>query len=105
MAQWRHQFSERTHSSRVRDREEILANAIATWNSTLAVDRTPSLRKKLLRLADDLLAAILKEKRAYLDRTTLDKHSKNYQLEAKQILALQECGGVTILRTMGAEEY
>ena len=102
MAQWMHQFSGNTHASRVNDRRDILSNAIATWNTAATEDRTAQMRKKLLRLADDLISAMIKEKQAYLDRTELDEQSANYQTKTEEIQTLQECGVDGILRSMGA---
>jgi len=100
MAQWIHQFSGHTHSSRLHDRRTILSNAIAIWNAEAPEDRTPQMRKKLLRLADDLLSAMIKEKHAYLDRTELDEKSQSYLSKSKEIQTLQDCGGDGILRSM-----
>lgn len=61
----------------------LLQRAIATWNETSADDRTSVMGKKLLRLANNLVAAMLKEKKAYLDRTVLDRQSDYFKQKAK----------------------
>ncbi len=63
------------------------------------------MRKKLLRLADDLLSAMTKEKKAYLDRAELDKRSGSYATKAEEIQGLKECGVYEILRSMQAAEW
>ena len=95
-----HQFTGHTHSSRVNDRRTLLSNAIIVWNAADPEKRTPKMRKKLLRLASDLLSAMTKEKQAHLDRTELDEESKSYQSKTIEIQTLQECGGDGILRSM-----
>ncbi len=79
MAQWLHMLTGNTHGSLVRDRADLVVRAIETWNATDVNNRTSALRKKLLRLADNLLAAMLKEKKAFLDRKFLDQQSDNYK--------------------------
>ncbi len=69
---------ENTHGSLVSDRADLLVRAIETWNGTDVDNRTSAMRKKLVRLADNLLAAMLKEKKAFLDRTFLDQQSQSY---------------------------
>jgi hypothetical protein len=66
-------FTGNTHGSLVGDRADLLSLAIETWNATDVDNRTSAMRKKLVRLADNLLAAMLKEKKAFLDRTFLDQ--------------------------------
>lgn len=105
MAQWMHQFSGHSHASRVEDRRSILSNAVDEWNAEKPENRTPQMRKKLHRLAEDLLSAITKEKQAYLDRTELDKQSTNYLTKTEEIQALQERGIDGILRSMRASEW
>ena len=94
-----------THASRVSDRRTVLSNSIAVWNVAAPENRTPQMRKKLLRLADDLLSAMAKEKRAYLDRTVLDEQSASYLTKTEEIQTLQECGVDRILRSMRASGW
>ena len=105
MAQWMNQFSGHTHSSRVDDRRQILSDAITAWNAAVPEKRTPQMRKKLLRLAVDLLSAMIKAKQASLDRSELDKQSESYRNKSEAIAALRECGGDGILRSMGASGW
>jgi len=105
MAQWMHQFSGHIHLSRVNDRRAILSNAIIVWNAAALENRTIQMHKKLLRLGDDLLSAMTKDKQAYLDRTELDEKSESYLSKKKEIQTLQECGCVGILRSMHASGW
>ena len=82
-----------------------MSNAIIVWNAAAPESRTPQMRKKLLRLADDLLSATTREKHAYLDRTELDEQSASYLSKTKEIQTLQECGGDGILRSMHASGW
>lgn len=78
-------FTESTHGSLVGDRADLLNRAIESWNATDVDDRTSAMRKKLVRLADNLLAAMRKEKKAFLDRTFLDQQSDNYKKKKQEI--------------------
>ena len=68
-------------------------------------NRTPQMRKKLLRLADDLLLAMTKEKQANLDRTELDEQSAGYLEKTEEIHTMQECGVDGILSSMRASGW
>ncbi len=63
------------------------------------------MRKKLLRLADNLLAAILKEKKAYLDRAFLDQRSENYRNKQEEIEQLRFAGVDSLLVKMGTANW
>ena len=105
MAQWLYMFTGNTHGSLVRDRADLVVRAIETWNATDVNNRTSAMRKKLLRLADNLLAAMLKEKKAFLDRTFLDQQSDNYKKKKQEIEQLRFAGVDSLLMKMGASNW
>ena len=63
------------------------------------------MRKKLVRLADSLLAAMLKEKKACLDRTFLDQQSENYRKKKQEIEQLRFAGLDSLLMKMGIANW
>lgn len=105
MAQWLRMFTGNTHGSLVRDRADLLVSAIDSWNSTDVDNRTSAIRKKLERLADNLLAALLKEKKAFLERTLLDQQSENYKKKKQEIEQLRFAGADSLLVKMGAANW
>jgi hypothetical protein len=105
MAQWLYMFTGNTHGSLVCDRADLLSRAIATWNATDVDNRTSVMRKKLVRLADNLLAAMLKEKKVFLDRTFLDQQSENYKKKKQEIEQLRFAGVDSLLMKMGAANW
>ena len=105
MAQWLHMYTGKTHGSLVRERTELLQRAIATWNETGLGDRTSAMRKKLLRLANSLVAAIRKEKKALLDRTTLDRHSDYFKQKSMEIEQMRFADVDALLLEMGASAW
>ncbi len=105
MAQWLHMFTGNTHGSLVRDRANLLVQAIEAWNATDADNRTSAMRKKLVRLADSLLAATLKEKKAFLDRNFLDQQSENYIKKKQEIEQLRLAGADSLLMKMGIANW
>ena len=105
MAQWLHMFTGKSHLSRVRDRAALLERAVANWNAVGVDDRTLAMRKKLQRLADDLLRAIAKEKRAFLNRTVLDEQSETFKSGLEEIEDLLMRGPDAILQAMGASGW
>ena len=105
MAQWLYMFTGNTHGSLVGDRADLLSRAIATWNATDIDNRTSVMRKKLVRLADNLLAAMLKEKKVFLDRTFLDQQSENYKKKKQEIEQLRFAGVDSLLMKMGAANW
>jgi hypothetical protein len=105
MAQWLYMFTGNTHGSLVGDRADLLSRAIATWNATDVDNRTSVMRKKLVRLADNLLAAMLKEKKVFLDRTFLDQQSENYKKKKQEIEQLRFAGVDSLLMKMGAANW
>jgi hypothetical protein len=98
-------FTGNTHGSLVGDRADLLSRAIATWNATDIDNRTSVMRKKLVRLADNLLAAMLKEKKVFLDRTFLDQQSENYKKKKQEIEQLRFAGVDSLLMKMGAANW
>ena len=105
MAQWLQMFTGNTHGSLVRDRTELLLCSIEAWNATDADNRTLAMQKKLLRLANNLLAATLKEKRAYLDRTMLDQQSDSFKQRAQEIEQIRCAGADFLLLKMGTRDW
>lgn len=105
MAQWKYMFLGKSHLSKVRDRTELLEQAILQWNSMEPSERRPSLRKKILRLADGLLSAVCKEKKAYLDRTTLDEQSERFKSGLAEIQRLLDEGPNAILSSKGTLDW
>jgi hypothetical protein len=101
VAQWLGQFSGRTHESRVKDAEMNLRRAIDAGHE----------RKNILGLAEKLLAARVRQRKARLSRlkevTTGDSREENAHaiVSMEQSLSEIEAGGVAeILREFGAEE-
>lgn len=98
-------FTGKNHGSLDRDRTELLVRAIETWNATDADNRTSAMRKKLVRLADSLLAAMLKEKKACLDRTFLDLQSENYRKKKQEIEQLRFAGVDSLIMKIGIANW
>jgi hypothetical protein len=100
VAQWKGQFSGRTHESRVKDAEVTLRRAIDS-------DHEP---KNVLSLAENLLAVRIRQRKACISRmresTTADSPAENAQAIVSMERALREIegGGVAaILREFSAE--
>ncbi|MCU0714422.1 MAG: hypothetical protein MUC43_20405 [Pirellula sp.] len=105
MAQWLNMFTGNTHGSLVRDRADLVSRAVETWNATDVDNRTLAMRKKLVRLADNLLAAMIKEKKAFLDGTLLDQRSEDYKKKIQEIEQLRFAGVDSLLRKMGVANW
>lgn len=68
MAQWKHQFSDKTHWSKVSDREKLLRHAVEVYRAMQAEDERAVQAKKVLRLAQRLLNARIRAKKARINQ-------------------------------------
>lgn len=64
MAQWSRQYSGNTHGSRVQDYEQSLAHAINVYRDSECADNRAKQRKTVFRMADRLLAARMRMRKA-----------------------------------------
>lgn len=89
MAQWRGQFTDLTHVSKVADREEQLRCAVATFHLSNQPDGKSKRAKSVMSLAKRLLAARVKLLKAMSNRMgpmSVESRKKDPFLEQLQVV-------------------
>ena len=84
MAQWSGQFTGNTHLSKVHDRESQLRRAVEAYRKCEAEPNRDARAQTVLRLAERLLAARVKAKRAQI--TALDPRDTEQREQAERKL-------------------
>jgi gamma-glutamyl phosphate reductase len=109
MAQWNGQFTGNSHTTKVRDLEELLVHAVEVYNESSSIEEKTSKEKAIHKIAEKLLNARLKLLKAKLYDTEPvieEKVKKQFvQIEHLQqkILKVQDAGVEGILEEFGLQ--